>query len=420
MQSRRSLLRNLALGGAAGASMLNMNCSCECNDVGETNSVLFFLGFVAGGDKNMHNAWLEEQRSRCAEEERLRQQREKEFQESMRKMSESLQPSPFNFPPITSQAASSSQRGVRYTDTNVRQAVLAGPQRLWLLDTYSDPRVRVADARSLQILSSIPLPGESRAFGMDRSYDRTTIYVTRNYRTTGDIFGPLAFPSAIFGINASTSAIAPFVEFPGRPMLQNLWASPDGLWMLATSEEGVTGPTQNSPNYLHFIDVSTRRIVNRIEVQELPSRCVFTPDGQLAFAIQNLGRILVIDPATQSIVRTLDIPGIAGPLGISPQGDRLYISQSYVAPYSSIGTARMGVAILDTSSLDVIGYIPYTNPGVRATVTALSVHPTTGYLYLAFRGQSAYSTAHPGYREIDASYRPTTENVEEFSHILIG
>lgn len=424
MHSRRHFLRICAIGGAASASMLNMNCSCDCNDGDGTISVVIFLGYLAGGPKNTFNAWLEEQRSRCAEEERLRQLRAKQLEEAQRKMMESLQPIPI-FPPFTPapMAASSSQRGVLYSDTNVRQAVLAGPQRLWLLDTYSTPRVRLVNSTNLQTIADVPLPGEGRAFGMDRSYDRATVYVTRNFRTTGDIFGPLAFPSAIFGINATTNAIAPFVEFPGRPMLQNLWASPDGRWLLATSEEAVTSATQASPKYIHFIDVSARRIVNRLEVQELPDRCVFTPDGQLAFGLSSLGLglLTVIDPASQSIVSTLNnIPGRGGPLGISPQGDRLYIGESYVAPFSSIVTARMGVAILDTSSLDVVGYIPYTNPGVRTTVTALAVHPTSGYLYLAFRGQAAYSTAHPGYREIDAAYRPTTENVEQYTHILMG
>lgn len=423
MHSRRHFLRNCAIGGAASASMLNMNCSCECNDGAGTISVVIFLGYLAGGPKNTFNAWLEEQRSRCAEEERLRQQRAKQLEEAQRKMTENLQPSPLFLPlPFPNQAASSSQRGALYSDTNVRQAVLAGPQRLWLLDTYSTPRVRLVNSTNLQTIADIPLPGEGRAFGLDRSLDRATVYVTRNLRTTGDVFGPLAFPSAIFSINATTNAIAPFVEFPGRPLLQNLWASPDGRWLLATSEEAVTSATQASPKYIHFIDVSARRIVNRVEVQELPDHCVFTPDGQLAFTRSNLGLglLTVIDPASQSILRTLNIPGAAGPLGISPQGDRLYIGESYVAPFNSIVTARMGVAIVDTSSLEVTGYIPYTNPGVRTTVTALAVHPTSGYLYFTFRGQSTYTTAHPGYREIDAAYRPTTENVEQYTHILMG
>lgn len=422
MHSRRHFLRNCALGGAASASMLNMNCSCECSDAGGTFFVMFLLGFLANGPKSIYNAWLEDQRSRCADEERLRQRFAKEQEEAFRKMSENLNPVPFTPAPFPTQFASSSQRAASYSDTNVRQAVLAGPQRLWLLDTYSNPRVRLVNTTNLQTISDIPLPGEGRAFGLDRSFDRTTVYVTRNLRTTGDVFGPLAFPSAIFSINATTNAITPFIEFPGRPLLQNLWASPDGRWLIATSEEAVTSASQASPKYIHFIDVSARRIANRLEVQELPDRCVFTPDGQLAFGLSTLGLglLTVIDPASQSILRTLNIPGAAGPLGISPQGDRLYIAESYVAPFNSIVTARMGIAIVDTSSLDVVGYIPYTDPGVRTTVTALAVHPTSGYLYFTFRGQSTYTTAHPGYREIDAAYRPTTETVEQFTHILIG
>jgi hypothetical protein len=392
------------------ASMVNTNCDCDSCIEDVSLDLIAFLGGLSQ-DKSKSAAFLERNRKNCESE------RERDKLAMMSSTSGMTAPSGGGGAPIV-ELPSGETASATYDDTNVRGAVASGNGRIWILDTYGVRRVRAVDAATLRPLADVAVPAGGQALGIARSGDKSTVYFTRSYTTASSVTGAVASPSAILEINAATSAVSMFLEFSGLPRFQHLAASPDGRWLIATSAEGVTSITQPSPNYIHFVDVARRRVANRVEVPSLPTSIVFTPDSALAFGLDG-NNVVVMDVQSNTVARRLQVLGAQNVLAMSPEGDRLYVGGAYVWPYQTIGTARQGVAMIDTSSLEPVGYIPYTEPGVRREIVALATHPAQGTLHMSFFGEQGYYVAHPEYREIDVYYKPATGGSLEITHILI-
>jgi YVTN family beta-propeller protein len=109
----------------------------------------------------------------------------------------------------------------------------------------------------------------------------------------------------------------------GEP--EGMAASPDGKWVICTSE---------AASLVHFIDAATGELKDNQIVGSRPRDAKYTPDGkQLWVTSEQRATISVFDAATQKPVRVIDLKAGDPPpqvqavgLAMTRAGDRVYVA----------------------------------------------------------------------------------------------
>jgi DNA-binding beta-propeller fold protein YncE len=190
--------------------------------------------------------------------------------------------------------------------------------------------VRVIDPATFQVIDSFPAGTEVQH--VVPNYDMTALYATDDIGNT------------ITPIDPTTGAHGDRI-----PVIDpyNMYFLPDGSSAVSVAEARKT---------LVFYDWHTWQEQGRLEVPECGGvdHADFTIDGKLAvFTCEFAGRVAVVDVASRTLVRMIDMPVRHTHMGpqdikLSPDGQRFYIADS----------DQGSLWVLDGAATQVIGEIP--------------------------------------------------------------
>ena len=190
--------------------------------------------------------------------------------------------------------------------------------------------VRVIDPATFQVIDAFPAGIEVQH--VVPSYDMQTLYAT-------DDIGNMITP-----IDPRTGRSGPQI-----PVIDpyNMYFWPDGSSAVSVAE---------ARRMLVFYDPHTWAEQGQLAIPECAGidHADFTADGRLAlFSCEFAGRVVVVDVATRTLVRVIDMPTRNTNMGpqdvkLSPDGQRFYVADS----------DQGGLWVLDGAATQVIGQIP--------------------------------------------------------------
>ncbi|RMG67009.1 MAG: hypothetical protein D6715_05665 [Calditrichaeota bacterium] len=155
-------------------------------------------------------------------------------------------------------------------------------------------------------------------------------------------------------INTQTNEVDEFVDLNPHKGPVALAVSPDDRWLYISCQLS---------NEVLVVDLQTRQIVAAIPVGQKPWHLAVTPDGSRVYVGNNgSDNASVIDTATRSMVATIEHPGFAQPHGIAITNDGKYVFISnrnttgrYVPRYNLGDNAKVGtVVVIDTATNQVV------------------------------------------------------------------
>lgn len=394
-ESRRRFLAQAAAGVAGVAAMVNTSCSCDCVPKGlELEYTILYGGYF--DDKTQ--SWVVRPDAQRTSE--IRDCDEYDKRERAR-MQQSFTPPPLpplpTFYPLSPSPGANAvpTRGkplnaasipfppgpvTSFRTTNWISAVAPTNRLVYALDNYSDARVRVLDIQSLAITADLPVPGNTITRGMAMAPDRSVIYLVK--RTTP------SSSSLLLALDPVRNTFTSLIDLPG-PTVQprTLAISPNGRYAATEISSDAT--------YLAILDLQARRIVGQVALRSTGiANAVFSPDSTLVYT-NDLGP-LIVDAETATAVARLIVRGAnSGPVEISPYGDFLYASNAIYPDNSAAATPARAVAMINTSSLRVDGFIPYSVEGTARNLTSLSSLPGEDILFATFDGEATLARLSP-------------------------
>ena len=298
---------------------------------------------------------------------------------------------------------------LRLEDATVTAAVIPSRDRVWVLDTYGNSRIRILAANPMRQIAALPIEGGPRAIVL--SPDRSTVYVARN---------PLPQGASILAIDTRTNAITmPFTDFPPDAFPSTLAISPDGSRLLVCADKS------SGASALYVVSVPEKRTLRTIDLAGgSVSEMVFTPDSQLCFCLRKdrngVGDVWAFDALAMEFTVKVDQYALLPKLAMSPAGDRLYISDARVEPFDA-ATRLTGLAAVDTSSLRVAGYIPYTDSldlSKSRRITGLYPHPTGNALFASFLNETGYTVFDLSSRKVEGPFVPDVPDTLEYLYVM--
>ena len=194
----------------------------------------------------------------------------------------------------------------------------------------------------------------------------------------GSIASPLVFVTNVYNggnvqialVDTATDQVVGFAPTPGG-FTHAVTVTPDGLQAWAANDFG---------NEIDVLDTAAR-VVATIPVPNHPRAAAFTPDGTRAYVVNEVGVVTVIDTATRSVLRTIDlaqwgdyaackcgwIPYLMN-IVISPDGGRAYMAD---ATGNVISFDTTSDAPLHRLALPITGqWVALTPDGTKALVTS--------------------------------------------------
>jgi YVTN family beta-propeller protein len=190
----------------------------------------------------------------------------------------------------------------------------------------------VVDTSSKTLIATIPVPGVI-AGGIAVSSNGQFAYVTNSlYLASSGINGAtgsnLALGLSLQIIQTSTNSVVASIAMPGVSRAVTL--SPDGRSAYVTVDALGAG--------LLVVNTVTRQVEAKISlsVPNIPDHLSIAPNGDRIY-VNNLGKIYIIDTATNSITATADLShGDIDGVASMPDGSRAYVVGSLTEPPESI------------------------------------------------------------------------------------
>lgn len=232
-------------------------------------------------------------------------------------------------------------------------ATLFSQERVYILG-LSNSLLRVFDFATNAVIATVSTPGSIRNLAV--SLDGTKTYVTSSES-----------PEAIYVINNLTNLVIATIPGDVSNDFDGVAISPDGTQVYVTD---------SLSSSVIVIDTATNTIVKTISVGNGPRDVVFAPDGTKAYVVNQVSTtISVIDTASQT-VETINL-SIATPssLVISPDGRTLY----------ALGTSELSVfdTVTNTETIVFAGSSP----------SDLAITPDGSRLYIAATNIKVLDTA---------------------------
>lgn len=229
------------------------------------------------------------------------------------------------------------------------------------------PRVYVVDRFTRMVVDSLITHGVTRRLAFTASGTGVVVPNGSDWVTISPAGvtppGPCAPPT--------TGSPAPGTGHPALSIRETvpLGNQPFGV---AISQTGVVYVTQFAVGTAVRADLPTPVFGPPFSVGIVPNQIRMHPDGQTAFVSNQFGgTIRVIDVATNQAIDTVAMPvGSVQALGVSPDGNRLYVL-----------TDHSGVYILDTGTRAIVGTISPATTG--ELLTGIAFHPFSPCVYLA-------------------------------------
>ncbi|MSS70706.1 MAG: hypothetical protein EXS64_04365 [Candidatus Latescibacteria bacterium] len=214
-------------------------------------------------------------------------------------------------------------------------------------------------------------------FGIAVSPDGGSLYVVNTRSGNG----------SLSIIDVRTKTVRDSLQLDTAPGL--IVISPDGRWGFLNSSIG---------GRISILDLTTNRIVGTIQTGgEEVYGMGFSPDGKRLYAAAT-GKIVVIDPERNLIVDRINVADNTGPLCVSPDGSRIYVSA-----FSFTGGGA-GIYIVDLATRKVLGRIRgFAFPMDLAFRSALSDVPASR------RTKPAAAGPPTGWMERERTWRPDIE-----------
>jgi DNA-binding beta-propeller fold protein YncE len=131
----------------------------------------------------------------------------------------------------------------------------------------------------------------------------------------------------------------------------------------------------NDSKQIALINAQTFQIEGSIQLSGSPISIIFSPDGGRAYVTTMVNTLLVIDIRNRSVISSIPITDLFSGTGVeqmalSPDGSTLYVGRN-------ARTDSTAVAIVDTKSLSVIGFLP-----IEGRVFILRISPDGHTLYV--------------------------------------
>lgn len=250
--------------------------------------------------------------------------------------------------------------------------------QLWVVNN-SGNSVSVIDTSTQAIVQTVPVG--SLPYELAFTPDGSKIWVVNNADRSISVIDRFTYVVAST-INISASATSP----------TGITFSPDGLEAWVTDSVG---------DKIVIVDVTTETIIEPpISIGGSPGQIAFSPDGSRAWVAASTistGTVTVINALTKSILGApISTGDYSIPYGvtISPNGSRIWVS------------GVTSVIVIDPASSTIVGQIP---AGLRASLMALS--PDATRLYAPNRDSGTLSI-------IDTNYAPSSSDptapIQEF------
>lgn len=226
--------------------------------------------------------------------------------------------------------------------------------------------VSVIDARTNNVVATIPLDGNRRASGIAINPAGTYIYVAKFY----------SGPDVLSVIDTRTNKVVATI-----PVGQD----PEGV--VANSAGTRVYVVNGGDNDVSVIDTRANEVVATIPVQKGAGRVSINPSGTRVYVrsrgispsnIADKSSVSVIDTSTNSVVAVIDFIGVVGELGVDPTGKGIYASNVNDNTISAIDTNTNKVAIAAPVH---VGNSP----------SGVAVNPSGTYVYVSNWGDNTVS-----------------------------
>jgi YVTN family beta-propeller protein len=262
-----------------------------------------------------------------------------------------------------------------------------GTHRVYVVNTYGSQSVSVIDTVSDTVVDTISL-GSTLAFNAAISPDGSRLYLSGG--VSGDPGSTITVIDTT--LNAVIATITGLVSATGA-----LTVSPDGSRLYAADQNCCFAPAPNG--YVRVIDTTTNQIMASVEVGVHATGIAVTPDGNRIYVTNPAsGSVSVIDTATNTVVKTLFIPDNPTGITVNSTGTRVYVADTN-------GTAAT-VYTIDTATDDII--------------RTLSIGPSPIFLALSTDDSMLYATDNWGAVGGDAISAIDTATNTLVSKITVG
>jgi YVTN family beta-propeller protein len=194
----------------------------------------------------------------------------------------------------------------------------------------------------------------------DMSIDEIDVFFPRPHaldsRPQGDfIYSASLAVNQIISVNVATEATKlTTLDGPAHALAHSA-ISPDGHWLAITT---------HMPHMMVFdlTDPASPKMQKMIDVGEMPWYPVFTKDGKQVFVANNgSDDVTVIDTKTWTVTKTIKDPGLAQPYGstLSPDGKYVFVTGNnakgaYASKMATANPANIGtVVVIDVATQSV-------------------------------------------------------------------
>lgn len=205
--------------------------------------------------------------------------------------------------------------------------------RVYVSDSYNDT-VSVIDSKTNQVVAQIPVG--TAPINPTITPDGRYVYVSNSQG------------NSISVIDVATNTVVDEID-PGGPEPSGLAFTPNGK-RLAVS---LLGDLVSDPGKVNVLDVETGEIVHSIDVGAQPERMGISPNGERVY-VNNLGddTMSVVDIEVGEVVDTIQLGDLPFNVLVSPSGDRVYVGVLF-SNY---------IAVIDTDTNAVIEEISTPTP----------------------------------------------------------
>jgi len=228
-------------------------------------------------------------------------------------------------------------------------------------------QVAVIDTNQRIVLTDIPVGQQPT--GIALTPDGARAYVANRADNTVSV------------INTATNTVIASIPVGQYPQL--LSVSPDGSRLYIANTNGGS---------VSIVDTGTNSPLETISgLTNMPTGVHFSPNGSVVYVADQGGALSIIDPATATLLNNLPIQGNPIDVAVTPDGKRLYVS-------NSLSSGVSGIDVLDATSLTQTGFVP-----VNTGTAGLAMTPDGSEVYAAEQGLRSVSIVNTGTNTVTTS-----------------
>jgi YVTN family beta-propeller protein len=199
---------------------------------------------------------------------------------------------------------------------------------------------------SYTVTQTSPSTGNGNDFyhGIAISADGTTLYTV----SLSPVPGVLVMNASTLAITTTLPINAAYTAY--NPA--NLALSPDGTQLYVTAYQVLPQAA-----VVYGIDLATQQSTSPVGIGECSEHLTFTPSGTQVWIPNSYDQqILVLDPATNTLLTPINLPGGPSQISFTQDGSTAYVAEG--GDILCADTAATGIAQVNVSSQQVTGNIP--------------------------------------------------------------